>query len=117
VVRGDGRGRTLGFPTANLETANELLPAWGIYATVAIVDEVAHPAVTSVGVRPTIGDDRLTVETYLLDGDRDLYGRRMRVAFVKWLREERAFDGLEPLAAQIALDCAAARRIHEQVGL
>jgi riboflavin kinase/FMN adenylyltransferase len=111
VVHGDGRGRQLGYPTANLETANPLLPAYGIYATVAVVDGVQHPSVTSVGVRPTIGDDRVTVETYLLDGPRDLYGTRLRLAFVKWLREERRFEGLEPLTAQIALDCADARRL------
>ena len=115
VVRGDGRGAALGCPTANLETSNELLPAYGIYATLAIVDSVTHPAVTSVGLRPTIGDNRLTVETHLLDGGRDLYGRRMRVAFVKWLREERKYDGLEALAAQIALDCAEARHVHERL--
>ncbi len=117
VVRGDGRGATLGYPTANLETGNELLPAYGIYVTIAVVDGVSHPAVTSIGIRPTIGDDRLTVETYLLDGGRDLYGRRMRVAFVKRLREELKFDGLEPLRAQIARDCDDARRVHERIAL
>jgi len=117
VVRGDGRGVALGCPTANLETENELLPAYGIYATLAIVDGVSYPAVTSLGIRPTIGDDRLTVETHLLEGGRDLYGRRMRVAFVKWLREERRYDGLEPLRAQIALDCAEARRLHERLAI
>jgi len=117
VVRGDGRGVALGCPTANLETENELLPAFGIYATLAIVDGVSYPAVTSLGIRPTIGDDRLTVETHLLEGGRDLYGRRMRVAFVKWLREERRYDGLEPLRAQIALDCAEARRLHERLAI
>ena len=67
-------GPRAGFPTANLETANELLPALGIYATIAIGRRRAHPSVTSVGVRPTIGDGRLTVETHLLDGVDDLYG-------------------------------------------
>lgn len=117
VVRGDGRGVALGCPTANLETENELLPAHGIYATLAIVDGVTYPAVTSLGVRPTIGDNRLTVETHLLDGGRDLYGQRMRVAFVKWLREERRYDGLEPLREQIALDCAEARRLHDRLAV
>lgn len=117
VVRGDGRGATLGYPTANLETANELLPAYGIYVTIAVIEGASHPAVTSVGIRPTIGDGRLTVETYLLDGDRELYGRRMRVAFVKRLREELKFDGLEPLRAQIARDCDEARRVHERIAL
>ena len=117
VVRGDGRGRELGFPTANLETANELLPAFGIYATVAIVDGIHHPAVTSVGVRPTIGDGKLTVETYLLEGTHDLYGKRLRVAFVQWLRDERRFDDLPALTAQIAEDCSRAATLLRQIGI
>ena len=74
VVRGDGRGRQLGVPDRESATRTRLLPAYGIYATRAAVDGVWHPAVTSVGVRPTIGDSRLTVETHLLDGTHDLYG-------------------------------------------
>ncbi|HUF46936.1 MAG TPA: bifunctional riboflavin kinase/FAD synthetase [Vicinamibacterales bacterium] len=112
VVRGDGRGAGLGCPTANLETSNELLPALGIYATIADVDGVRYPAVTSVGVRPTIGDGRLLVETHLLEGGRDLYGARLRVAFVKWLRAERRFETLDALSAQIARDCDEARQVH-----
>ncbi|HUL74012.1 MAG TPA: bifunctional riboflavin kinase/FAD synthetase [Vicinamibacterales bacterium] len=117
VVTGDGRGRTLGFPTANLATTNELLPAFGIYATIAIIDGVHHRSVTSVGVRPTIGDGRVTVETYLLEGSPDLYGARVRLAFVQWLREERKFDGLEPLRVQMADDCAQAAALFRQIAV
>jgi riboflavin kinase / FMN adenylyltransferase len=117
VVHGDGRGRTLGFPTANLETENELLPRYGIYATITTIDDVAHRSVSSVGVRPTIGDGRLAVETHLLAGSRDLYGKRLRLAFVKWLREERAFAGLDALKAQIALDCVAANEVFARTGI
>jgi len=117
VVAGDGRGRTLGFPTANLATTNELLPAFGIYATIAIIDGVQHRSVTSVGVRPTIGDGRVTVETFLLEGSPDLYGVRVRLAFVQWLREERRFDGLEPLRAQMADDCAKAASLFRQIAV
>ncbi len=115
VVRGDGRGRQLGFPTANLATDNELVPADGIYATVASVDDVFHRAVTSVGVRPTIGDGRPTIETYLLDGEYALYGRKLRVGFVKWLRGQERFDGLDPLRAQIAKDCEAATALFARM--
>lgn len=111
VVHGDGRGRDLGYPTANLDTTNEQLPAFGIYATIAIVDHVSYPAVTSVGIRPTIGDNRVTVETYLLDASMDLYGKQMRVAFVRWLREERKFESLEALTTAIGQDCQAARHV------
>lgn len=117
VVRGDGRGRELGFPTANLVSANELLPAYGIYASIATIDGLSHPAVTSVGVRPTIGDGRLTVETHLLDGAHDLYGARMRLSFVRWLREELKFDGLGPLRDQIARDAADARELFERLSI
>lgn len=118
VVHGDKRGRELGYPTANLETRNELLPAYGIYATVAIVDGVQHAAVTSIGVRPTIQDNlQPTVETHLLDGSPDLYGQPMRLAFVQWLRPEEKFDSLDALTAQIALDCEAGRQVFGRVGL
>jgi len=117
VVRGDGRGRALNCPTANLVTANDLVPADGVYATIASVDDVYHRAVTSVGVRPTIGDGRPTIETHLLDGDYDLYGQRLRVAFVKWLRDQARFDGLDALRAQIALDCEAATALFGKMTL
>jgi riboflavin kinase/FMN adenylyltransferase len=117
VVRGDGRGQSLGCPTANLVTANELLPADGIYASVASVDDTWHRAVTSVGVRPSIGDGRPTIETHLLDGTYDLYGQRLRVAFVQWLREQARFETLDGLKDQIALDCAAARALFARVSL
>ena len=112
VVQGDGRGRQLGVPTANLETKNPLLPAHGIYATRAEVNGVWHPAVTSIGVRPTIGDNKLTVETFLLDGNYELYGTRMQLAFVQWLREERKFENLEALTVQMRRDIDDARAIH-----
>ena len=127
VVHGDARGRDLGFPTANLATDNELLPAAGIYATIALVDAVAHPAVTSIGVRPTLGPGPLTIETHILgDGGAasgpaaprlDLYGRVLRLAFVQWIREEVRFDGLAALQAQIADDCAKAAAIFARASI
>ena len=115
VVHGDGRGRELGYPTANLDVASALLPAFGIYVTVATIEGVTHPSVTSVGVRPTIGDGRLTVEVHLLDGPKDLYGTRVRLGFVSRLREERKFDGLDALKVQIAADCDEARGILARI--
>jgi riboflavin kinase/FMN adenylyltransferase len=118
VVHGAKRGRELGYPTANLQTANELLPAYGIYATVAMIGGVYHASVTSVGVRPTI-DDHLapTVETHLLDVSPDLYGQPLRLAFVQWLRAEEKFESLEALTVQMALDCEAGRQVFGRVGL
>jgi len=114
VIEGDQRGRTLGFPTANLETTNQLLPAYGIYATIAIVDGVYHPAVTSVGIRPPIGDNKLTIETFLLDFSGDLYGKAMRLAFISRLRDEMKFDSLPDLTAQMTKDADEARRLLRQ---
>jgi riboflavin kinase / FMN adenylyltransferase len=120
VVHGEKRGRELGFPTANLTTVNELLPAHGIYATIAIVDGVSYHAVTSIGVRPTItaGDSvgKVMIETYLLDVSMDLYGKTLRLEFVEWLRPEEKFDSLEALSAQIARDCDAGRQVFARTG-
>jgi riboflavin kinase / FMN adenylyltransferase len=118
VVRGAQRGRELGFPTANLETQNELLPPPGVYATTAAINGVAHPSVTNVGMRPTFGDvDRLQIETHLLDGNRDLYDARIRLSFVQRLRDERAFPDVDALRAQIDADTRAARRLFGRISL
>jgi riboflavin kinase/FMN adenylyltransferase len=115
VVHGDARGRELGFPTANLETANDRLLMHGVYASMACVRGTTHRAVTNVGVRPTIGGERFAIETFLLDGRHELYGEPMRVEFVKWLRPEIRFDGLEALTEQIALDCRRAIALFERM--
>ena len=117
VVHGDGRGRGLGFPTANLRTANDTVVLNGIYATMVTVGGVCHRAVTSVGVRPTIGDNQYTIETFLLEGTHELYGAPIRLEFVKWLRPELKFDDLDTLTAQIALDCAEAVALFDRMPL
>jgi riboflavin kinase/FMN adenylyltransferase len=118
VVKGDARGRTIGFPTANVCSTNELLPPNGVYATTAIIGGVVWPSVTNIGTRPTVDSSgRITVETHVFDFDRDLYGTTMRVAFVQRLRDERAFESLELLKAQIALDCARARVLFGRLSL
>jgi len=118
VVKGDARGRTIGFPTANVCSTNELLPPNGVYATTAIIDGVVWPSVTNIGTRPTVdASGRITVETHVFDFDRDLYGTTMRVAFVQRLRDERAFESLELLKAQIALDCGRARVLFDRLSL
>lgn len=118
VVRGDQRGRTIGFPTANIATENELLPANGVYATTASVGGVVYPSVTNIGVRPTVDNTgRVSIETHLFDVDRDLYDASMRVGFVQRLRDERKFESLDALKAQIADDCARARVLFERLSL
>jgi riboflavin kinase/FMN adenylyltransferase len=109
VVRGAGRGRTLGFPTANVRTGRPLPLPPGVYACQALLGPDRYPAVVNVGVRPTFGETELLVEAHLLDFSGDLYGRRLRLAFLRRLREERKFPDVESLRRQIAQDVAAAR--------
>jgi riboflavin kinase / FMN adenylyltransferase len=118
VVRGAGRGRELGFPTANLDTANEHLPPAGVYATLATIDGIVRPAVTNIGTRPTFGDvDRTTIEAHLLGHDGDLYDRPLRLAFVQRLRDERAFPDVDALREQIDADCRSAQRLFRRISL
>jgi riboflavin kinase/FMN adenylyltransferase len=117
VVRGDGRGRGLGFPTANIETDNELLPESGVYVTALQVNGAWHQSVTSVGVRPTVGDGAFTIEAFLLNGDHDLYGRRVRLAFVSRLRPQVKFDGWDALTEQMARDVEDARSLFDRLVL
>jgi len=118
VVHGDARGRGLGYPTANLETANELLPPHGVYATVASLGAANHPSITNVGVRPTFGAGLpAVIETFLFDFSGDLYGSSMRLWFMQRLRDERTFDHADALRAQIDADCARARSLFERISL
>jgi riboflavin kinase/FMN adenylyltransferase len=111
VVLGDRRGRKLGFPTANLSIASEmLLPGDGIYATWAIIDGVRHLSATSVGVRPTFGLSERLVEVYVIDFDADLYGKQLCVEFVRKLRDQEAFPGVAELVEQIHRDVADSRQ-------
>ena len=118
VVEGQRRGRTIGFPTANLCSENELLPPHGVYATTARIGGVVHAAITNIGIRPTVDDSgRTTVETYIFDFDRDLYGAPLRLGFVQRLRDERAFASLDLLKAQITADCERARALFDHLSL
>jgi riboflavin kinase / FMN adenylyltransferase len=118
VRRGAGRGRQIGVPTANVESANELSPPSGVYATTVTIDGVVRPAITNIGLRPTFGDVKEPVtETHIFDYDRDLYDRELRVSFVQRLREERAFPDVDALRAQIDADCRSARRLFGRISL
>src|SRR2546425_827233 len=116
VTQGAGRGRTLGFPPANLDPERPLLLPTGVYACRAEIDGGTHQAVVNVGVRPTFGENALTIEAYLMDVAADFYGRPLRLHFIARLRGERKFAGVEELRAQIARDVEAARRELERTG-
>lgn len=112
VVRGDGRGRTIGIPTANIESKRELLPRVGVYATRAVLDDGrVLPSVTNVGLRPTFDGQGVRIEAHVFDLDEDLYGRRLRVDFIQRLRDEQRFSGIEALVAQIKVDIGNARAV------
>jgi riboflavin kinase/FMN adenylyltransferase len=115
VIEGRKRGRELGFPTANIATDNELLPPHGIYATVLDVDGVVHAGLTNIGTRPTFDESDVTVETYLLKYSGDLYGKRVRLSFVQRLRDERRFEDVDALRAQMQADERWAERLFSRL--
>ena len=114
VVVGERRGRLLQFPTVNVLSEPEILvPARGVYAGFVKLDGVRRAACTNIGVAPTFERGESKVEAHVLDFDRDLYGRVVDVGFVEKVRDERKFDGIEELRAQIGRDVEATRRIME----
>jgi riboflavin kinase / FMN adenylyltransferase len=113
IVVGDKRGRTIGFPTANLQVWEELLlPGNGVYAARAWVNGQSYGAATNVGVRPTVDGTTLRIEAHLLDFSGDIYGAEMRLDFLERVRPELRFDGLDALKAQISQDVEAVRAIY-----
>lgn len=122
VAKGDQRGRTIGFPTANLDTENEVLPAPGVYGGRLRFLDAGEPgegavlrAVTNVGTRPTFKDDlRIQAEAHLLDFEGDVYGRHVELSFEHHLRSEQRFPGVDALRAQIQTDVSEARRLLER---
>ncbi|MBB4286270.1 bifunctional riboflavin kinase/FAD synthetase [Roseospira goensis] len=118
VEHGDARGRTIGFPTANLRLHDYVAPAVGVYAVQAGVDcgpdTVWHDGVANYGRRPTFDNSAPLLEVHLFEFDGDLYHQHLRVRMVAHLRPERKFDGLDALKAQIAADADAARRLLVQ---
>jgi riboflavin kinase/FMN adenylyltransferase len=112
VQRGDARGRDLGYPTANLELGDYQRPKYGIYAVrVTLDDGSERPGVASLGVRPTFDPPRELLEAHLFGFDGDLYGQKIEVALHAYIREERKFDGIEPLIAHMREDEAKARQL------
>jgi riboflavin kinase / FMN adenylyltransferase len=116
VVRGDGRGKGLGFPTANVAVRNETLPLLGVYACRVRLEgaRAPWPAVANLGRRPTFGGAETVLEAHLLDFDGDLYGRDARVEFVERLRGEQAFPSPQALLERIRIDVESARRVLEK---
>jgi riboflavin kinase / FMN adenylyltransferase len=104
VVHGSHRGQTLGFPTANIKIVNELIPAHGVYAVLAHVENQSIEGVASIGIRPTFDAGPVSVEVYLFDFSKSLYGKELEVDFVKRLRGEKKFVSADALVQQIRMD-------------
>lgn len=117
VVIGDQRGRTLGFPTANIDVDDQLLlPGDGIYATWAVIDGKRHRSATSIGIRPTFELSQRLVEVFVMDFSADLYGKTVGVEFIKKVRDQEKFDGLDALIKQINQDVDDCRQVLDQDG-
>lgn len=118
IVRGDQRGRTIGFPTANLHPHNRVIPKYGVYATANLIDGVWRKSITNVGVRPTFeGNKAPSIESYIFDFDGDLYGDVLRVRFLHRIRDERKFNGIDELKNQIAKDSNTALNYFKRLGV
>lgn len=116
VVRGDGIGRTIGFPTINQFFPEDfIVPKYGVYASMAKIDGKTYPAVTNVGIRPTVAQDGMRSETCILDFSGDLYGKKVQVKLIKYLRDEIKFPNLEALKRAIGKDIENARNIYNEV--
>jgi len=115
IEYGDARGRSIGFPTANLHLDDYVRPATGVYAIRAGIDAGPETrwldGVANLGRRPTFDGEDIVLEAHLFDFDGDLYGRHLRVALIEYLRAEQKFDGVDSLKAQIARDCEHARKV------
>lgn len=118
VVPGDGRGRTIGIPTANLKIWTEqLLPGTGVYVCQAKIEDEIYGAATNIGIRPTFDGSTplIHVETHLLDFDRDIYGQKIKLDFLQRLRGEQKFPNVQALVTQIHADIAQARQLLNQI--
>lgn len=111
IIHGDKRGRSIGFPTANIRPDPLYLPQFGVYAVRLHIGGTVHDAVANLGCRPTVDGERTLLEVHALDVQEDFYGRMAQVEFIKFIRPEQKFSGIEGLKAQIAQDVMAARAI------
>lgn len=118
IIRGNRRGHTIGFPTANLKPKNRVIPRYGVYATATLIDGLWRKSITNIGVRPTFeNESEPSIETYIFDFDEDLYGDAIRVRFLHRIRDERKFSGIDELKAQIERDTATAANYFRHPGV
>ncbi len=118
IIHGFERGRTIGFPTANLKPHNRVIPKYGVYATAVLINDVWRRSITNVGIRPTFEDATApSIESYVFDFDGDLYGDVLRVRFLHRIRDERKFNGIGELKNQIEKDTIHTLNYFKQLGV
>src|SRR5882757_2406129 len=111
VIHGRERGRTIGFPTANIESETECLPPDGVYATRVVLSDGAYGSITNIGMRPTFGETARSIEAHIFNFDRDIYGEHVKLDLIERIRPERKFESAEALRNQIALDLSKAHEV------
>ncbi|MDV6235852.1 bifunctional riboflavin kinase/FAD synthetase [Leptospira ellisii] len=117
VVSGHKRGRTIGFPTANVKTDPDLLlPGIGVYAGTTTVEEIEYPSMINVGRNPTFGENPLTLESHIFDFQNYIYDKKVRITFTERIRNEAKFEGIEALVAQLKDDEIQSRKILKNLG-
>lgn len=118
IIRGNRRGHTIGFPTANLKPHNRVIPRFGVYATATLINGTWRRSITNIGVRPTFEKEvEPSIETYIFDFDEELYGDVIRVRFLHRIRDEHKFNGIDELKAQIEKDTRRALNYFERKGV
>lgn len=118
VIHGAQRGRTIGFPTANLQPQNRVIPKRGVYVTSTLIDDQWRRSITNIGIRPTFEKDvEPSVESYVLNWDGDLYGDVIRIRFLHRIRDEKKFNSIDELITQIRKDVSRAENYFERQGV
>jgi riboflavin kinase/FMN adenylyltransferase len=112
VIAGHGRGRKMGYPTANLDYDGYLLPKNGVYHTNVLIDNLLYDAMTSIGTNPTFSDNSIRLETHVFDFCGDLYGKEINIMFLRYLRPEKRFSSVTDLIEELKKDEEHIRRIH-----
>ncbi len=114
VFRGQSRGKSIGFPTANVRTPNEIVPR-GVFITVVVIDGKTWQSLTNIGRRPTFRQKDIIIESYILDFNENLYGKKITIQFVKKIREEMKFTTPEELTDQIQKDIETAKNYFRKI--
>ncbi len=116
VIHGEQIGRKIGFPTANIITENELVPRLGVYASYTKLNGKNFPSITNIGYKPTFGSEKIIVETFIFDFDREIYGELIEVKFVDFIRPEKKFESVDQLVNEIKANCEQCKKILKTNG-